>query len=70
MEETVLITFKLADGKEQYIIWVALVAKKNKNLRVVISHNCSFDFHVDSYIVSRRINENRSFPPKFTDGRN
>lgn len=41
-----------------------------KNLRVVIARNCSFDFYVDSYIVSVRINENCSFPPKFTDGRN
>ena len=57
-------------GEEQYIIWLAFVAKKTQNLRVVIARNCSFDFHVDSYIVSTRINENRSFPPKFTDGRN
>lgn len=69
MKETELITFELVGQKEQYIIWVSLAAKK-KNLQVVIACNCSFDFHVDSCIVSTRINKNCSFPPKFTDGRN
>lgn len=61
-------TFELEGQKEQYIIWVSSVAKQN--LQVGTALNCSFDFHVDSYIVSMRINKTCGFPPKFTDGRN
>lgn len=68
MKEIELMTFELAGQKEQYIIWVSSVAKKN--LQLGIEHNCSFDFHVGSYIISMRINKICSFPPKFTDGRN
>lgn len=69
MKETELVTFELAGQKQQYTVWLSLVAKK-KSLQVALAHNCSFDFDVDSYIVSVRINKTCSFPPKFTDGRN
>lgn len=61
-------TLELAGQKEQYIVWVSLFAKNN--LQVTIACNCSFDFGVDTQIVSMRINKTCSFPPKFTDGRN
>lgn len=46
MKETELMTLELVGQKEQYIIWVSLVAKTN--LQVAIACNCSFDFGVDS----------------------
>ena len=48
------------------IKWVVLGSSKSKQADT--EQSCSFEIHVDHYVVSAKINESSSL--KFTDGKN